>query len=433
MTEWFVSSAVLAALLIGAHYLLRGKISARLQYALWLVLLVRLLLPLSVGKTAVSVANLLPEAEPATVMQAEPAAVPPAQAARTPEPSAPAAPVQTPAQPVQRPASMPAQAETGSAEPEKAVSVRKIFLFVWASGAALLGLWFLFCNLRYGRQLRAGVLRAIAPKEGRPAVRLTQTALSPCLFGLFPPAIYVTMDCAQDEQLLHHCAEHEYTHYLHRDHIWAVLRGVCLALHWFNPLVWWAAALSRTDAELFCDEDTVRRLGEDARADYGRSLIRMTCRERVDPLSAATTMSGRGGQLKTRIISITKRPKTAIPVLILVLLLCAAAVGCTMTGAKDAAPAQQTSEKTEDTPGESEAQEATREEPEAAVEFTTTQDTVTLSVPARYENEITADDSFMIEAPETGEHGRCAVLLLRQKSGGRRPPRPRLGDPRVPV
>lgn len=416
MAEWFVSSAVLAALLIGAHYLLYGKISARLQYTLWLVLLVRLLLPLSVGKTALSVANLLPEAEPTAVMQTEPAAAPPAQAASTPEPAAPAAPVQTPAQPVQRPASMPAQAETGSAEPEKsaqkpAVSVWKIFMLVWASGAALLGLWFLFCNLRYGRQLRAGVLRAIAPKEGRPAVRLTQTALSPCLFGLFPPAIYVTMDCAQDEQLLHHCAEHEYTHYLHRDHIWAVLRGVCLALHWFDPLVWWAAALSRTDAELFCDEDTVRRLGEDARADYGRSLIRMTCRERVDPLSAATTMSGRGGQLKTRIVSITKHPKTAIPVLILVLLLCAAAVGCTMTGAKDAAPAQQTPERTETTPEELEATADTREEPEAAVEFTTTQDTVTLSVPARYENEITADDSFMIEAPETGEHDLDDVLF----------------------
>jgi len=416
MAEWFVSSAVLAALLIGAHYLLRGKISARLQYTLWLVLLVRLLLPLSIGKTALSVANLLPKAESAAVMQTEPAAAPPAQAASTPEPAAPVAPVQTPAQPVQRPASMPAQAETGSAEPEKsaqkhAVSVWKIFMLVWASGAALLGLWFLFCNLRYGRQLRAGVLRAIAPKEGRPAVRLTQTALSPCLFGLFPPAIYVTMDCAQDEQLLHHCAEHEYTHYLHRDHIWAVLRGVCLALHWFDPLVWWAAALSRTDAELFCDEDTVRRLGEDARADYGRSLIRMTCRERVDPLSAATTMSGRGGQLKTRIVSITKHPKTAIPVLILVLLLCAAAVGCTMTGAKDAAPAQQTPERTETTPEELEATADTREEPEAAVEFTTTQDTVTLSVPARYENEITADDSFMIEAPETGEHDLDDVLF----------------------
>ena len=50
-------------------------------------------------------------------------------------------------------------------------------------------------------------------------------------------------------------------------------------------------------------------------------------------------------------------------------------------------------------------------EPEAAVEFTTTQDTVTLSVPARYENEITADDSFMIEAPETGEHDLDDVLF----------------------
>lgn len=81
---------------------------------------------------------------PTAVMQTEPAAAPPAQAASTPEPAAPAAPVQTPAQPVQRPASMPAQAETGSAEPEKsaqkpAVSVRKIFMLVWASGAALLG------------------------------------------------------------------------------------------------------------------------------------------------------------------------------------------------------------------------------------------------------------------------------------------------------
>ena len=75
-----------------------------------------------------------------------------------------------------------------------------------------------------------------------------------------------------------------------------------------------------------------------------------------------------------------------------------------MTGAKDAAPAQQTPERTENTPEELEATADTREEPEAAVEFTTTQDTVTLSVPARYENEITADDSFMIEAPETGEH-----------------------------
>ena len=277
-----------------------------------------------------------------------------------------------------------------------------IYSVLWLAGMAALLVHALVSAEKLKRKLATAILL-------RDNIYESEFVDSPFVFGVVKPNIYLPMH--MDEGTAAYVIAHERAHLARRDHWWKVLGYLVLALHWFNPLVWWAAALSRTDAELFCDEDTVRRLGEDARADYGRSLIRMTCRERVDPLSAATTMSGRGGQLKTRIISITKHPKTAIPVLILVLLLCAAAVGCTMTGAKDAAPAQQTSEKTEDTPGESEAQEATREEPEAAVEFTTTQDTVTLSVPARYENEITADDSFMIEAPETGEHDLDDVLF----------------------
>ena len=55
MTEWFVSSAVLAAALIALRYALRGKISPKLQYGLWALLLIRLLVPVSVGQSAVSV------------------------------------------------------------------------------------------------------------------------------------------------------------------------------------------------------------------------------------------------------------------------------------------------------------------------------------------------------------------------------------------
>ena len=63
MTEWFVSSAVLAALLIALHYLLRGRVSPRLQYALWALLLVRLLVPVSIGQTEASVENLVPQTQ----------------------------------------------------------------------------------------------------------------------------------------------------------------------------------------------------------------------------------------------------------------------------------------------------------------------------------------------------------------------------------
>ena len=63
MTEWFVSSVVLAAALIALRYALRGKISPKLQYGLWALLLIRLLVPVSVGQSDVSVENLVPAAE----------------------------------------------------------------------------------------------------------------------------------------------------------------------------------------------------------------------------------------------------------------------------------------------------------------------------------------------------------------------------------
>lgn len=316
MTEWFVSSAVLAAILIGLHYLLRGRISPRLQYALWLLALIRLLVPVSIGKTPFSVGNLLPQKQSAAQ-----------SAVQTVLPSAPNPTAASP---------KPAPAPVSNAAPvQKAViDPARLLRSVWLAGAALAGGWFVFCNLRCRRRLRAGSELLCPAAKGCPEIRLTGNAGSPCLFGLFPPVIYVTHDCAQDPALLRHCIAHETAHYRHGDHIWAVLRGLCLALHWFDPLVWWAAILSRTDAELACDEAAIRLLGEDARADYGRSLIRMTCRTHVTPLSAATTMSGRGRQLKARIRSITKKPRTAIPVLIAVLLLALLAAGCTMTGAK---------------------------------------------------------------------------------------------------
>lgn len=45
MTEWIVTSSVLIVVVVALRYLLRGRISLRLQYALWGVVLLRLLLP----------------------------------------------------------------------------------------------------------------------------------------------------------------------------------------------------------------------------------------------------------------------------------------------------------------------------------------------------------------------------------------------------
>ena len=327
MLEWFLSSAILLAVLIALHYLLRGRVSPKLQYALWALALVRLLLPFSVGQSYASVENLVPETQHYVLYTAP-------RTAPEPEASAPSQPQQAAQPPVQV---LPARE---AAETQKAVrggsvlDLKTVLTIIWAVGAAGVLLWFFGCNLAFGRALRKDAALFAPASPGCPALYVSPAIASPCLFGFLRPAIYLTLESAADDALRRHCIAHEQTHYRHGDHLWALLRGVCLALHWFDPLAWWSAHLARTDAELCCDEDAIRLLGEGERADYGRTLIRMTCRTRIDPLSAATTMSGRGSQLKERVRAIARHPKTAVPVLIAVLLIAAIAAGCTMTGAK---------------------------------------------------------------------------------------------------
>ena len=45
MNEWILSSSLLIAAVLALRFALRGRISLRLQYGLWAVVLVRLLLP----------------------------------------------------------------------------------------------------------------------------------------------------------------------------------------------------------------------------------------------------------------------------------------------------------------------------------------------------------------------------------------------------
>ena len=62
MIEWVVSSCILILAVIALRYLLRGRISLRLQYALWLLVLARLLLPVSFGSTDISVMSVVERA-----------------------------------------------------------------------------------------------------------------------------------------------------------------------------------------------------------------------------------------------------------------------------------------------------------------------------------------------------------------------------------
>ena len=63
MTEWIITSSVLIVIIAVLRFILRGKISLKLQYALWGLVLIRLLIPFSIFESSASVLNLMQERE----------------------------------------------------------------------------------------------------------------------------------------------------------------------------------------------------------------------------------------------------------------------------------------------------------------------------------------------------------------------------------
>ena len=336
MLEWIASSCALILAVLLLRRLLRGRIGPGLQYALWLLVLARLLLPVSFGAARVSVQNLVRDADERAASQVVTYVN---QTAPNPVPFEPAPAQSATAQPqyTQSAAAPQPQPEAPLTETARPVTLSDILRCAWYAGMAAMAIWFIATNLAFRARLAKRARRIEYPGCKLP-LYITEAVETPCLFGVLRPAIYITPEAASEPETLAHSVEHELTHYRHGDHIWALLRCLCLVLHWYDPLVWLAAALSRRDAELACDEATIRRLGEAERAAYGRTLIRISCERRATLLRTATTMNCGKRGLRERIALIAKRPKTAAYALVILILAAIAVTGCTFTGAQAGEP-----------------------------------------------------------------------------------------------
>lgn len=323
MTAWILTSSILILVIVGLRQLLKGRIAPGFQYALWLLVLLRLLIPGSLTASPMSVENLLPR---------EPAAQ---TAVSEPTPDRTYADVQKEtAAPEAGVTSVPA---AGSPVPESKAAPfdwSRLLKSIWIAGMLLAALALLASNWNFYLRLRRSRNRLdldlplpVYAAEGLP---------SPCLFGFLKPAVYVPAAYAEDRQAMAHILAHEWSHYKQGDHLWSLLRGVTLCVHWYNPLVWLAAVLSKQDAELACDAAAIRRLGEEQRLPYGRTLLKLvTGKPRpADLLTCATTMTSGKRSLKQRITYIAKKPKMLAVTAVLVALAAAVAVGCTFTGAE---------------------------------------------------------------------------------------------------
>ena len=112
--------------------------------------------------------------------------------------------------------------------------------------------------------IRANLKTAFDAGHGTPALLFPNTVSLP-----------VSTLCAMDDDQIRNCLRHECMHYKRGDQIVNILLLLLSAVYWFNPVVWLAFFQIRRDMEIACDSAVVRYMDTSARRDYATLILSM--------------------------------------------------------------------------------------------------------------------------------------------------------------
>ena len=201
----------------------------------------------------------------------------------------------------------------------RTVDAETYLTFAWLTGIAGM---LLYSAVSYWK-LRRKVSVCVPLRKG---IFMTDAIDTPFVMGIFRPAIYLpsTLEAPERKYII----AHERHHIRRGDHIFKALGFLALTIHWFNPLVWVAFALAGRDMEMSCDEAVIQKLGEHVRAEYSASLLTLATGRR---LFAGTPLAFGEDDPAGRVRNLAKWKKPAIWVIVICILVCVILAVCLLT------------------------------------------------------------------------------------------------------
>ena len=274
------SAAITAGILL-FRFIFKNRISSKLQYLMWWLLILRLLMPVTpdIGLHFNLQDMLLKQAHqaelptPAPVLDVAPASVPNTQSSY--ESVAPAVQPDTDVAPSQH------------VNPAKSTDWYSIVFVVWLLGAiGFLG-WLIFVKLRYYESLQhlmAGGPREVYELYDRCCKELgvkplplwiVNKSMSPGIAFFGEPVLLIPLSLCGDESRLRFALLHELTHKKRGDHYMTLLLNILRAVYWFDPVVHFAFSELRSDMESACDSDVLAYIGHEQKRGYLTVILDM--------------------------------------------------------------------------------------------------------------------------------------------------------------
>lgn len=212
---------------------------------------------------------------------------------------------------------------------------------IWLAGFGGILAWHGLAYGRVSQRLRRHgvILREdsdLAKELGSSVIVVRTSVDTPMTMGLLKPVIFLPKEIPLED--LPYILQHEICH-LHRKDLWyKSLFLLCSAVHWFNPLVWKLNRVAGNNLELCCDETVVAGQSGDYRRCYGQILLRSA----ADPEIPLSTALG-SGDMKGRIMNLFSKKKNGM--LLVCVTVCAALLMGSLVG-RDTASAVEKSPTT---------------------------------------------------------------------------------------
>lgn len=231
----------------------------------------------------------------------------------------------------------------------RSFSVSDILVLIWISGFLLFsGYQFMKYHtykrqiLRWSRGVKDPMIIKMLGQQKRQMnitaeipVLVSRKTLAPMIFGMIHPALILPYE-AYTEQELTFVLRHELTHYKRKDP-WRKLFFLAVnAVHWFNPAVYLLFQAADADMERFCDDQVTAGTGPEERKAYMETILISADRSRQRKMREnclSTQINGGVDQLKQRFKNIMdmSRKRCGIGFVSVILISCFAVsglVGC---------------------------------------------------------------------------------------------------------
>ena len=332
---WQVGALILV---IGAiDMLLRKRLWPQIRYGLWLLVIVKLVLPPTFALPTGIVSHVRPWAErrleqslfsPGSTRAGVVAEGPGEEAARPHsalEPTAPTAPLGS-IDPVEH--STPVPAGPGGAMPDHPPCAWQVILMAaWLAGVLAVGSWSIVRFRRIGRltgeDLRrddttAALVGSLAAAAGKlhlrrvPRIVLSGKVCSPSVIGPLRPVLLMPAHGVErlSPQEAEHILLHELAHIKRGD---LLIQALCLLVqvfYWFNPFLWFVQRRLQHLRETCCDA-TVARILKDADA-YRQTILETAHRLLAKPGRCGVGLLGLvedRSRLLSRLRSLEREPR----------------------------------------------------------------------------------------------------------------------------